>query len=61
MQKTRIIFKASIARKLLKMGFTIVDLKPQKSESGSMDFTRCIFVFKDENNIECAIKDLIKK
>ena len=41
------VYKPDIARKLLKLGYDIVDLKPMKRENGEMDFTRSIFVFKD--------------
>lgn len=57
--KTRLVFKTSIARKLLRMGYRIVDLKPYKNENGELDFTRSIYVFADENNIACEIRKLI--
>lgn len=59
--KTRIVFKPSIARQLIKSGFQIVDLKPQKLPDGTFDFTRSIFVFADENDIEKKIEALSKK
>ena len=55
--KTKLIFKASIARKLLRMGYRIVDLKPYKNEKGELDFTRSIYVFADENEID---KEILK-
>ena len=56
------VYKPDIARKLLKMGYAIVDLKPMKRENGEMDFTRSIFVFKDhDGNIEENISNLINK
>ena len=50
--KTRLVFKTNIARKLLRMGYRIVDLKPYKNDKGEFDFTRSIYVFADENNID---------
>lgn len=59
--KTRLVFKTNIARRLLKMGYRIVDLKPSKTRDGKKDFSKSIYVFADENNIEEAIKKLIRK
>lgn len=56
--KTRLVFKTNIARKLLKMGYRIVDLKPYKNETGDFDFTRSIYVFADENDIDKEISKL---
>ena len=58
--KTRIVFKPSIARQLIKLGYRIVDLKPQKQQDGTFDFTRSIYVFCDENDIAERIDELIK-
>lgn len=54
--KTRLVFKVSIARKLLKMGYRIVDLKPAIKD-GQTDFARSIYVFAEEGNI---IEDIEK-
>ena len=59
--KTRLVFKVNVARKLLRMGYRIVDLKPAKTKDGQTDFTKSIFVFADENNIADKIKELTKK
>ena len=56
--KTRLVFKTNIARKLLRMGYRIVDLKPYKNENGEFDFTRSIYVFADENDIDKEIMEL---
>lgn len=56
--KTRLVFKTNIARKLLRMGYRIVDLKPYKNENGEFDFTRSIYVFADENDIDKEIMKL---
>lgn len=59
--KTRLVFKVNIAKKLVHMGYRIVDLKPSRTKDGEMDFTRSIFVFADENNIAEEIEKLTKK
>lgn len=58
--KTRLVFKVNIARKLVRMGYRIVDLKPSKTKDGQTDFNKSIFVFADENNIEEEIEKLTK-
>lgn len=58
--KTRLVFKVNIARKLVQMGFRIVDLKPARTKDGKTDFTKTIFVFADENNIANEIDKLTK-
>lgn len=58
--KTRLVFKTNVARKLLKMGYRIVDLKPSRTRDGEPDFSRSIFVFADENGIEQEIENLIR-
>ena len=56
--KTRLVFKTNIARKLLRMGYRIVDLKPYKNDEGEFDFTRSIYVFADEDDIDKEIDRL---
>lgn len=58
--KTRLVFKVNVARKLVRMGYRIVDLKPSKMKDGQTDFNKSIFVFADENNIEEEIEKLTK-
>ena len=58
MEKDQIIIKASIARKLLKMGFNIIDVRPQKQKDGTIDFSRCVFVFEGKEGLEQAVKSL---
>lgn len=57
----RLIIQPSIARKLLKQGYKIVDIKPQKQEDGTTDFTRCVFLFEYKNGIDSAIEIITKK
>lgn len=45
---TIVIFTAKTARKLLKNGFTLVDIKPDKTDS---DCKRTVFIFKNEDGI----------
>lgn len=55
MEKTAItIFTANVARKLLKDGYIITDIKPDKTD---LDGKRSVFVFRNENNIMEKIKE----
>ena len=45
---TVIIFTAKKSRALLKMGYTLVDIKPDKTDP---DRKRSVFVFKNENGL----------
>ena len=54
------VFKVNVARKLLRMGYRIVDIKPAKTKDGQTDFNKSIYVFADENNIAEEIKRLTK-
>lgn len=56
-KNTIIIFTAKLARNLLKEGFTIVDIKPDRTDG---DGKRSVFVFRKENNIEEVIKEYEK-
>lgn len=47
-KKAITIFTAKVARDLLKNGFTIIDIKPDKTD---MDCKRSVFIFKNENGI----------
>lgn len=58
--KTRLVFKVNIARKLVHLGYRIVDIKPAKTKDGKTDFSKSIYVFADENNIENEIEKLTK-
>lgn len=50
---TVIIFTAKKARALLKMGYTLVDIKPDKMD---VDHKRSVFVFKNEEGLLDKIK-----
>ena len=60
MSKLHYVFKPSVAHQLLQMGYVIKDVRPQKQEDGTTDYTRCIFLFENKEGIEYAIKALIK-
>ena len=50
---TVIIFTAKKSRALLKMGYTLVDIKPDKTDP---DGKRSVFVFKNEDGLLEKIK-----
>lgn len=56
--QTIVIFTAKLARNLLKDGFTIVDIKPDRTDR---EGKRSVFIFKKETNIEEHIKMYEKK
>lgn len=53
-KKAITIFTANVARKLLKDGYVITDIKPDKTDT---DGKRTVFVFRNENNIMEKIKE----
>ncbi len=53
---TKIIFKSYIARALLKLGHTIVDIKPYRD-----DPARTVFVFKDSLKLRNDMSAIIKE
>lgn len=57
-RSTIVIFTAKLARNLLKDGFTIVDIKPDKTDE---DNKRSVFIFRNENHIEDKIKEYNSK
>lgn len=61
MNKLHHVYKPSIAHQLLQMGYVIKDVKPQKQKDGSVDHTRCTFLFEDKDGIDYAIKVLTRK
>ena len=54
--KTVIVFTSQTARKLLKMGYTIVDIKPDKNDT---ERKRSVYAFKDEPGLRELIADWI--
>jgi predicted CoA-binding protein len=49
-----VIFAGRVARELLKRGFTIIDIKPDKTNK-----IKTVFVFKREHGIEKVLADII--
>ena len=58
MQATVIIFSAKTARKLLKDGYNIVDIKPDKTD---FEGKRSVFVFRNDNGIIDKMKKYKEK
>jgi len=50
-----VVWCCKVARKLLKMGYTIIDIKPAKENK-----ERTVFVFRNENNIDDVIHRLLR-
>lgn len=55
-RKGMIVFTGRVARELLRRGYTIIDVKPDKTNK-----IKSIYVFKRENNIEKAIAEITYK
>lgn len=49
-RKSRLIFDAKIARKLLKMGFVVIDIKPNRENTD-----KSIFVFENTDEFKQAL------
>lgn len=54
MKESITIFTAKKARELLKEGFTMVDIKPDKTD---VDGKRSIFIFKNEKGLLEKVKE----
>ena len=59
MNKLHYVYKPSVAHQLLQMGYVIKDVKPQKQEDGSIDYTRCVFLFEDKEGSVASLKSTI--
>jgi hypothetical protein len=53
-RKSRLIFDARIARKLLKQGFVVIDIKPNRENTD-----KSIFVFENTDEFKMAIEKLM--
>lgn len=53
-RKSRLIFDARIARKLLKQGFVVIDIKPNRENTD-----KSIFVFDNTDEFKMAIEKLM--
>jgi hypothetical protein len=56
--KDRMVIKHSLAKLLLKEGFVIKDIQPKKNEDGTTDYTRAVYIFKADKNLDEAINRL---
>ena len=52
MKDLKIVKSPELARKLLKLNYTVVDIKPDKS-----DKCKTVFLFKNEKNLEYIISE----
>ena len=53
-RKSRLIFDAKIARKLLKMGYVVIDIKPNRENTD-----KSIFVFENTEEFKLALADVM--
>ena len=53
-RKSRLIFDAKIARKLLKQGFVVIDIKPNRENTD-----KSIFVFENTEEFKIALEKLM--
>lgn len=53
-RKSRLIFDAKIARKLLKMGFVVIDIKPNRENTD-----KSIFVFENTEDFKEAFAKIM--
>lgn len=57
-KKDIVIFSANVARRLLRDGYIIIDIKPDKKDTSGM---KTVFVFRNENNIMKKIEEYKKE
>lgn len=55
-RENRVVFKGSIARQLLREGYTIVDVKPDR-----MNSNKSVFVFRNDEGLEDRLFELVKE
>jgi tellurite resistance protein len=55
-RKSRLIFDAKIARKLLKQGFVVIDIKPNRENT-----EKSIFVFENTEEFKIALIKIIEE
>ena len=56
--KDRLVVKHTLAKSLLREGFVIKDLQPKKNENGTFDYTRAVYIFEANPNLDEAIHRL---
>lgn len=55
-RKSRLIFDAKIARKLLKMGFVVIDIKPNRENTD-----KSIFVFENTDEFKMVLAQIMEE
>ena len=55
-RKSRLIFDAKIARKLLKQGFVVIDIKPNRENT-----EKSIFVFENTEGFQQALSEIMEE
>lgn len=58
MEQNVMVFTGQMARQLLREGFTIVDIKPDKLDS---DGKRSVFLFRNDEGLLSKMKELSTK
>ena len=53
-RKSRLVFDAKMARKLLKQGFVVIDIKPNRENTD-----KTIFVFENTDEFKIALEKLM--
>lgn len=53
-RKSRLIFDAKVARKLLKQGFVVIDIKPNRDNT-----EKSIFVFENTEEFKMALTQIM--
>ena len=53
-RKSRLVFDAKMARKLLKQGFVVIDIKPNRENTD-----KTIFVFENTEEFKVALEKLM--
>ena len=53
-RKSRLVFDAKIARKLLKMGYVVIDIKPNRENTD-----KSIFVFENTDEFKQALAQIM--
>lgn len=53
-RKSRLVFDAKMARKLLKQGFVVIDIKPNRENTD-----KTIFVFENTDEFKAALEKLM--
>ena len=55
-KKSKLIFDAKIARQLLKMGFFVIDIKPNRENTD-----KSIFVFENTDKFQQALSQIMEE